>query len=130
MPIRDWLICGHVALDKCNVSRRATSKQLLPARKQNGFELACLKMFFQVYLRTLGSKRDEKYTAGNRNAVEIPVESSSLYNKTLIVCSLGNYCLVLARISMFSEFSNLNVFRMFSQCFSRENKTISLASRQ
>jgi hypothetical protein len=22
---RDWLICGHVALDKCNISRRATS---------------------------------------------------------------------------------------------------------
>jgi hypothetical protein len=24
---RDWLICGHVALDKCNVSRRATSEK-------------------------------------------------------------------------------------------------------
>ncbi len=43
MPIRDWLICGHVALDKCNVSRRATSKQLLPAayiqNQNSGFEL-------------------------------------------------------------------------------------------
>ncbi len=37
--IRDWLICGHVALDKCNVSRRETSKQLLPARKQNAWRL-------------------------------------------------------------------------------------------
>ena len=27
---RDWLIHGHVALDKCNVSRRATSEQLMP----------------------------------------------------------------------------------------------------
>ncbi len=42
-PIRDWLNCGHVALDKCNVSPGATSKQLLPSRKQNrGFELASL----------------------------------------------------------------------------------------
>ena len=45
-PIRDWLICGHVASDKCNVSRRATRKQLLPApyiQNQNGgFELASL----------------------------------------------------------------------------------------
>ncbi len=41
--IRDWLICGNVALDKCNVCRRATSKQLLPSRKQNGgFEFASL----------------------------------------------------------------------------------------
>ncbi len=45
--MRDWLICGHVALDKCNVSSRATSKQLLPPRKQNsGFELASLYGFF------------------------------------------------------------------------------------
>ncbi len=73
MPIRDWLICGHVALDKCNVSRRATSKQLLPTRKQNGgFELASLQMFSQVYLKTTESKRDEKYTAqATGNAVEI-----------------------------------------------------------
>ena len=28
---RDWLICGHVTSDKCNVSRRATSEKLLPA---------------------------------------------------------------------------------------------------
>ena len=27
---RDWLIRGHVALDKCNVSPRETSKKLLP----------------------------------------------------------------------------------------------------
>ena len=27
---RDWLIRGHVALDKCNVSLRETSKKLLP----------------------------------------------------------------------------------------------------
>ena len=27
---RDWLICSHVTLDKCNVSHR-TSKKLLPA---------------------------------------------------------------------------------------------------
>jgi hypothetical protein len=41
---RDWLICEHVALDKCNVSWRATSEKLLPAstkyvayiNKQNG----------------------------------------------------------------------------------------------
>ena len=40
---RDWLNCGHVALDKCNVSRRETSDKLLPAptgytyiNKQNG----------------------------------------------------------------------------------------------
>ena len=26
---RDWLIRGHVTLDKCNVSLRATSKKLL-----------------------------------------------------------------------------------------------------
>jgi hypothetical protein len=26
---RDWLICGHVALDICNVSRRATSEKLI-----------------------------------------------------------------------------------------------------
>ncbi len=41
--MRDLLICGHVALDKCNVSPGETSKQLLPSRKQNGgFELASL----------------------------------------------------------------------------------------
>ena len=28
---RDWLICGHVTSDKCNVSRRATSEKLLLA---------------------------------------------------------------------------------------------------
>jgi hypothetical protein len=28
---RDWLICSHVALDKCNVSARAISEKLLPA---------------------------------------------------------------------------------------------------
>ena len=37
---RDWLIRGHVALDKCNVSPRETSKKLLPGceykKKQNG----------------------------------------------------------------------------------------------
>ena len=27
---RDWLIRGHMALDKCNVSPRETSKKLLP----------------------------------------------------------------------------------------------------
>ena len=27
---RDWLIRSHVALDKCNVSLRETSKKLLP----------------------------------------------------------------------------------------------------
>ena len=27
---RNWLIRGHVALDKCNVSPRETSKKLLP----------------------------------------------------------------------------------------------------
>ena len=27
---RDWLIRSHVALDKCNVSPRETSKKLLP----------------------------------------------------------------------------------------------------
>ncbi len=46
MSIRNWLICGHVAVDKYNVSPRATSKQLLSAPckiKQNGgFELAGL----------------------------------------------------------------------------------------
>ena len=26
---RDWLICGNVISDKCNVSRRATSVKLL-----------------------------------------------------------------------------------------------------
>ena len=41
--MRDWLICGHVALDKCNVSSGATSKQLLPSRKQ----MAALNL--QVY---------------------------------------------------------------------------------
>ena len=40
---RDWLICGHVTSNKFNISRRATSKKLLPAptgyvyiNKQNG----------------------------------------------------------------------------------------------
>jgi hypothetical protein len=28
---RDWLICGHVTSDKCNVTCRATSEKLLPA---------------------------------------------------------------------------------------------------
>ena len=55
---RDWLIHGHVALDKCNVSLRATSEQLLPApyiNKQNGgktrkfinsdFRAFCLKKY-------------------------------------------------------------------------------------
>jgi hypothetical protein len=40
----DWLICGHVALDKCDISCRATSEKLFPAptgyvyyiNKQNG----------------------------------------------------------------------------------------------
>jgi hypothetical protein len=31
---RDWLICGHVALDKCNVSRRVTSEKLFPSPNQ------------------------------------------------------------------------------------------------
>jgi hypothetical protein len=29
----DWLICGHVTSDKCNVSRRATSEKLLHVHK-------------------------------------------------------------------------------------------------
>lgn len=29
----DWLIPGHVALNKSNVSRRATSEKLLPSQK-------------------------------------------------------------------------------------------------
>ena len=37
---RDWLTRGHVALDKCNVSLRETSKKLLPGyeykKNQNG----------------------------------------------------------------------------------------------
>jgi hypothetical protein len=32
---RDWLICGHAALGKCNVSRRATSEKLLLAPTDN-----------------------------------------------------------------------------------------------
>ena len=28
--IYDWLICGHVTSDRCNVCRRATSENLLP----------------------------------------------------------------------------------------------------
>ena len=45
---RDWLIHGHVALDKCNVSLGQQGEQLLPAptapytNKQNGGELATL----------------------------------------------------------------------------------------
>ncbi len=59
-----------MALNKCNVSPRATSKQLLPSRKQHGgFNLVSLYMFFQVCLKTTESKRDEKYTAGNRKCL-------------------------------------------------------------
>jgi hypothetical protein len=29
---RDWLICGHVTSDKCNVSRRATSSEKLEVK--------------------------------------------------------------------------------------------------
>ncbi len=53
----DWLICVHVALDKCNVSRGATSKKLLPAayiHKQNsGSTCKFINVFFQVYLKML-----------------------------------------------------------------------------
>ena len=35
---RDWLIYDHVASDKCNVSRRATSKKLLPAASKTNFK--------------------------------------------------------------------------------------------
>ena len=48
-PIRDRLICGHVALDKCNVSRRATGKQLLPAPKQNLRVYNCFSSLFKDY---------------------------------------------------------------------------------
>ncbi len=68
--MRDWLICVHVALDKCNVSHRAIGNNCYPPRahisEQNGsFKLASLKMFFQVYLKTTESKRNEKCAAGN-----------------------------------------------------------------
>jgi hypothetical protein len=32
---RDWLICGHVTSEKCNVSRRATNETLRLSGKQN-----------------------------------------------------------------------------------------------
>ena len=44
------------------------------SRKQNGgFGLASLQMFSQVYLKTTESKRDEKYTAGNRKCCGNPL---------------------------------------------------------
>ncbi len=60
MPILDWLICGHVALDKCSVSLGAASKQLLPApyrQKQNGrFELASFD-FISRNIESLGKTK-------------------------------------------------------------------------
>ncbi len=52
---------------------RATSKQQLPSEnKMAALNLQVYKCFFQVYLKNTESKGDENYTAGNRNAVEIP----------------------------------------------------------
>ncbi len=67
--MRDWLICGHVALDKCNVSQ--VNNCCPPENKMAALNLQVYKCFFQVYLKTTESKRDEKYTADNTNAVEI-----------------------------------------------------------
>ena len=65
---RDWLIHGHVALHKCNVSPRATSKQLLPAptgsvyiKKQNGGET---RKFVNSDVRAFCLK---KYTIGRED---------------------------------------------------------------
>ncbi len=46
--MRDWLSCGHMAFDKCNVSPGATSKQLLPSRKKMAaLNLQVYKCFFK-----------------------------------------------------------------------------------
>jgi uncharacterized membrane-anchored protein len=51
----DWLICGHVTSDKCNVSRRATSEKLLPA--PTGY----VRFNFQVYVK-IKNVKEEKNT--------------------------------------------------------------------
>jgi hypothetical protein len=68
----DWLLCGHVTLDKCNVSRRATSEKLLsplPAtyiNKQNcGKTPKFINYDFPSLCYNKECKREEKYTAGN-----------------------------------------------------------------
>ncbi len=74
MPICDWLICGHVAIDKCNVSRRATSKQLLPApyiQKQNAaLNLQVSKCFFKFILTLQNLKETKNTQQATGNAVE------------------------------------------------------------
>ena len=61
----DWLNCGDVPLDKCNVSRPATSEKLLPAstiatyiNKQNG---GTTRKFIN-YVKNVTEQK--KYTAG------------------------------------------------------------------
>jgi hypothetical protein len=70
---RDWLICGHVTSNKCNVSRRATSEKLFPARpatyinKQNGGTTSIIRNYdFPSLCLNKECKREEKYTTGNR----------------------------------------------------------------
>jgi hypothetical protein len=74
---RDWLICGHVTSDKCNVSRRATSEKLWPAptgytyiNKQNGGPTSTSRNYDFPSLSSNNwnkeCKREEKYTTGNR----------------------------------------------------------------
>ena len=84
---RDWLICGHLAVDKCNVSR-ARSEKLLPAptivssvtqaspdrlyvyiNKQNGGTIRKFINYdfpsLHVFQNKECIKREEKYTTGN-----------------------------------------------------------------
>jgi hypothetical protein len=44
---RDWLICGHVTSDKCNVSRGATSEKLQNSLL-NSYFVANLKLCFNI----------------------------------------------------------------------------------
>ncbi len=77
-PMRDWLICGHVALDECNVSCRATrvtpqtqvNKCFPPCTyiKNSGFEVANLQMFFFKFIKRLHNLKETKtvqQTTGN-----------------------------------------------------------------
>ena len=46
---RDWLICGRVALYKCNVSRWAISEQLLSPRSESELGAISHNNFVQSY---------------------------------------------------------------------------------
>jgi hypothetical protein len=67
----DWLISGHVDLDKWNVSCRVTTEKLLPSL--TGYVYKCSKWsrkfrkkVFLAYEKNIEFNREEKYSTGNR----------------------------------------------------------------